>query len=87
MDFTLYESGTTRSARCRWTLLEAGIDFKSISVPKLIGSDELREIHPLAKLPVAVINGSFLQFLIGYRYDRDGSLCFSRNSFGTRLLG
>ena len=39
MDFILYESGTTRSARCRWTLLEAGIDFKSISEPKLIGSE------------------------------------------------
>ena len=58
MDFILYESGTTRSARCRWTLLEAGINFKSVSKPKLIGSDELREIHPLAKLPVAVINGA-----------------------------
>ena len=58
MDFILYESGTTRSARCRWTLLEAGINFKSISEPKLIGSDELREMHPLAKLPVAVINGA-----------------------------
>ena len=57
MDFTLYESGTTRSARCRWALLEAGLDFKSVSKPKLIGSDELRKIHPLSKLPVAVING------------------------------
>tara|TARA_A100001037_G_scaffold292166_1_gene307108 strand:+ start:265 stop:864 length:600 start_codon:yes stop_codon:yes gene_type:complete len=57
LDFTLYESGTTRSARCRWTLLEAGIDFKSVSKSELIGSDEIRAIHPLAKLPVAVIDG------------------------------
>ena len=58
MDFILYESGTTRSARCRWTLLEAGIDFTSVSKPNQIGSDELRVIHPLAKLPVAVIDGA-----------------------------
>ena len=57
MKVDLYESGTTRSARCRWTLLEAGVPFKSVSKSGLIGSNELRAIHPLAKLPVAVIDG------------------------------
>ncbi len=57
MKVTLYESGTTRSARCRWTLLEAGVPFESIAKPGLIGSEELSAFHPLAKLPVAVIDG------------------------------
>ncbi|GIS90162.1 MAG: hypothetical protein CM1200mP20_02030 [Pseudomonadota bacterium] len=33
MNITLYESGTSRSARCRWTLLEAGIAFESVPGP------------------------------------------------------
>ena len=48
----------TRSARCRWTLLEAGLEFESIgNAPEIIGSDALREAHPLGKLPAAVIDG------------------------------
>lgn len=57
MDITLYESGTTRSVRCRWVLLEANIPFKSVATPNLIGSDEVKKLNPLGKLPVAVING------------------------------
>ena len=57
MNITLYESGTSRSARCRWTLLEAGIAFESVSRPKLVGSDEVKALRPLGKLPVAVIDG------------------------------
>lgn len=60
MDVTLYEAGTLRSVRCRWTLLEAGIPFKSIAKPDLVGSDEVRALHPLGKLPVAVIDGQAL---------------------------
>ena len=60
MKVTLYESGTTRSARCRWTLLEAGIPFESVSRKGLIGSDEVKSLHPLGKLPVTLIDGKAL---------------------------
>jgi len=54
----LYELGPTRSARCRWTLLEAGLEFESAgNAVEIIGSSELRDIHPLGKLPAAVIDG------------------------------
>ena len=54
----LYELGPTRSARCRWTLLEAGLEYESIgNDPSILGSDELKRIHPLGKLPAAVIDG------------------------------
>ena len=60
MVVTLYESGTSRSARCRWTLLEAGIIFNSVARPKLAKSDEVKALHPLGKLPIAVIDGRAL---------------------------
>ena len=54
----LYELGPTRSARCRWTLLEAGLEYESIgNRPEIIGSEELLEVHPLGKLPAALIDG------------------------------
>jgi glutathione S-transferase len=54
----LYELGPTRSARVRWALLEAGLAYESVgNRADVIGSDELREIHPLGKLPAAVIDG------------------------------
>ena len=60
MDVTLYESGTSRSARCRWTLLEAGLSFKSLSKSDLPTSDEVKAIYPTGKLPVAIIDGKLL---------------------------
>ena len=54
---TLYGVDFTRSARCRWTLLELGMDFGEITDASLIGSDELRGIHPQAKVPAIVIDG------------------------------
>lgn len=60
MDVTLYESGTSRSARCHWTLLEAGIPFQAVARPNLARSDEVRALQPLGKLPVAVIEGKAL---------------------------
>ena len=60
MKVTLYETGTTRSARCRWTLLEAGIPFESVLRKGLIGSDEVKSLHPLGKLPVILIDGKAL---------------------------
>ena len=54
----LFELGPTRSARCRWTLLEAGLEYESIgNRPDIIGSEELRKVHPLGKLPAAIIEG------------------------------
>ena len=54
----LFELGPTRSARCRWTLLEAGLEYESIgNRPDVIGSEELRKVHPLGKLPAAIIDG------------------------------
>lgn len=57
MDVTLYESGTSRSARCRWTLLEAGIPFEPIAKKDLEGRDALLAVHPLGKTPVVLIDG------------------------------
>lgn len=57
-EITLYELAPTRSARCRWALLEAGLDFESVAPgPQIIGSDELKKVHPMGKLPAAIIDG------------------------------
>ena len=56
MDITLYGAGTTRSSRCRWTLLELGLNFTYIDDASLIGTDKLALMHPLGKLPVIVID-------------------------------
>ena len=54
----LFEFGPTRSARCRWILQEADLPFESIDRgPEAIGSDELKAVHPLGKLPAAIIDG------------------------------
>jgi len=57
---TLYGFGGTRSARCQWTLLELGVDFDFVEKRELIGSDELRKLHPQAKLPALVVDGKAL---------------------------
>lgn len=55
---TLYEFEPTRSSKCRWALLEAGLAFDSVGGgPEIIGSDELKKVQPLGKLPAAVIDG------------------------------
>ncbi len=57
-EIKLFELGPTRSARVRWTLLEAGLEYESIgNRPDIIGSEQLREVHPLGKLPAAIIDG------------------------------
>ena len=60
MEVTLYGIGSNRSARCRWTLDEAGIEYTSIDKRELASPDELRQFHPLAKVPAAVIDGQTL---------------------------
>jgi len=59
-EIILYEISHTRSARCRWALDELGLDYTSISRPDLIHSEELTRVHPLGKLPAAVIDGRAL---------------------------
>ena len=57
-DIKLYEYEPTRSQKCRWALLEAGLDYESIgNSPEIIGADELRKIHPMGKVPGALIDG------------------------------
>ncbi len=56
-EIVLYGVGATRSSRCRWTLLELGLDFEYVDDGKLIGSDKLRAMHPQAKLPALTVNG------------------------------
>jgi glutathione S-transferase len=54
----LFELGPTRSARVRWMLLEAELAYESVgNSVDVFGSGELRSIHPLGKLPAAIING------------------------------
>jgi glutathione S-transferase len=54
----LFELGPTRSSRARWTLLEAGLDYESIgNSVEVFKSEELRKVHPLGKLPAAIIDG------------------------------
>lgn len=54
---TLYGVNFARSARCLWTLRELGLEFEEINDGSLIGGDELRKIHPQAKVPAIVIDG------------------------------
>ena len=57
-EITLFEYSPTRSARCLWTLKEAGLPYKTIGgSSKVIGSEQLRAVHPLGKLPAALIDG------------------------------
>ena len=57
-DIKLFELAPTRSARCRWTLLEAGLKYESIGNDiGVLESQALRDVHPLGKLPAAIING------------------------------
>ena len=54
----LFELSPTRSARARWMLQEAGLTFESIgNEVEIIGSERLRAVHPLGKLPAVVIDG------------------------------
>ena len=59
----LFELGPTRSARVRWMLLEAGLPYNSAgNSVKVLRNAELRSIHPLGKLPAAIIDGKPLFF-------------------------
>ncbi len=54
----LFEFEPTRSARPRWALLEAGIEYESVGNSReVFGNPDLRRVHPLGKIPAAVIDG------------------------------
>ncbi len=52
MNLKFYGFSPTRSARVRWTLQELDVPFEAVEDRKIIGSDELRKLHPLGKVPV-----------------------------------
>ena len=57
-DIKLFELGPTRSSRVRWALLEAGLTYESLGNSiDVFQSEELRKVHPLGKLPAAIIDG------------------------------
>lgn len=58
MDIQLYEYGPTRSQRCRWTFLEAGIDYTSVDGENLFGTAQLKKVHPLGALPAMTSTGN-----------------------------
>ena len=60
MDIILYESETSRSARCRWTLLEAGLSYQSMTRSDLTKIEKTSGIYPVGKLPLAIVDGKFL---------------------------
>ena len=60
MNVTLYGAGGNRTVRCLWTLDEAGVEYTFIDRDDLASREELRRFHPLAKVPVAVIDGQTL---------------------------
>lgn len=58
MEIRLFEIPPSRSARCRWALLEADLEFESVSAARdTPGRAELRKYHPLGKVPVALFDG------------------------------
>ena len=60
MKIKLYEYGPTRSVRVRWTLNELGLEYESVENREMFGSDELKAIHPLGRLPAIVVDGKGL---------------------------
>ena len=54
----LYELAPTRSARVRWVVKEAQLTYTSLgNQVETSGSDAVKQIHPLGKLPAARIDG------------------------------
>ena len=60
MEVTLYGVGSNRSARCRWAMQEAGVEYTAVDRRELAGLNKLRRFHSLAKIPAAVTDGQRL---------------------------
>ena len=52
---TIYGSGGNRAARVVWTVNELGLEALYRHYDGMIGSDELRRLHPQAKIPAMQI--------------------------------
>ena len=52
---TIYGSGGNRAARVTWTVDELGLEASYRHYDGMIGSDELRRLHPQAKVPAMQI--------------------------------
>ena len=50
----LFEFGTTRSAHCRWVLLEAGLAFEAVECRP--HAPEVKALNPSGKLPILVVD-------------------------------
>ena len=57
MNVILYETSPSRSLRCRWTLLELGLDYQSVEARPLFHTEELKKVNPMGKVPAAMIDG------------------------------
>lgn len=57
LDITLYEYGPSRSKQARWTLLECGLEFKSVSGFEILHGEELNKVNPMGKVPAVLIDG------------------------------
>jgi glutathione S-transferase len=57
MSIMLFEFAPTRSARARWTLLELGLPFESTAGLEVIGSQALKAVSPLGKVPALLADG------------------------------
>ncbi|MEC8347614.1 MAG: glutathione S-transferase family protein [Pseudomonadota bacterium] len=60
-EITIYGSGGNRAARVAWTVDELGLEVSYRHYDGMIGSDELRRLHPQAKIPAMQI-GDFVLF-------------------------
>ncbi len=58
---TIYGSGGNRAARVAWTVDELGLEVSYRHYDGMIGSDELRRLHPQAKIPAMQV-GDFVLF-------------------------
>ena len=56
MNIKLYDYAPSRSTRCRWILNEVEAEYEVIKAREMIGTDELKKIHPLGKVPAVVID-------------------------------
>ena len=56
-DITLYEYGPSRSKQVRWTLLELGLEFRSVEGVDILHSEQLKQVNPMGKVPAVMIDG------------------------------
>ena len=60
MAYAVYETSPTRALRVSWTMAELGLEYESRDGPAAMQSGELREYHPLNRIPVLIDDGRAL---------------------------